>query len=120
MAVKKNTPAEQNPVQSTEVKSKVKTNMTKEELKQYVQTDEFKNMSASDQLKKIKELTGHTAKQGRPIDPNSARQKKLRNKVPGAKQGRPVDPNSARQQRLKEQAMKLLGVMDTTNTEEKK
>ena len=41
---------------------------------------------------------------GRPIDPNSERQKKLRNHVPGRPRGRPVVPGSARQKLLKERA----------------
>ena len=41
------------------------------------------------------------AQLGRPVDPNSARQKRLAS-APGKKTGRPVNPNSARQQRLAE------------------
>ena len=43
------------------------------------------------------------AQLGRPVDPNSARQKRLA-KAPGKRTGRPINPNSARQQRLAEQA----------------
>ena len=39
------------------------------------------------------------AQLGRPINPNSARQQRLKS-APGKRTGRPVDPNSARQQRL--------------------
>ena len=41
------------------------------------------------------------AQLGRPVDPTSARQKRLAS-APGVKTGRPVNPNSARQQRLAE------------------
>ena len=41
------------------------------------------------------------AKPGRPINPDSERQKRLRGEVVSeGKRGRPVNPNSARQQRL--------------------
>ena len=43
------------------------------------------------------------AQLGRPVDPNSARQKRLAS-APGKRTGRPINPNSARQQRLAEQA----------------
>ena len=39
------------------------------------------------------------AQLGRPVDPNSARQKRLAT-APGKRTGRPINPNSARQQRL--------------------
>jgi hypothetical protein len=45
------------------------------------------------------------AQLGRPVDPDSARQKRLA-KAPGKKTGRPVNPTSARQQRLRELARK--------------
>jgi hypothetical protein len=55
---------------------------------------------------------------GRPVDPTSARQKKLAEQAARAtaliaqgltpKQGRPTDPNSARQARLGEQASKII------------
>lgn len=115
MSVNKNTP-EQDIVQSTEVQQE-NTVMTQEELREYAKTEEFKAMSPSEQIRKIKELTGKTTKQGRPVDPNSARQQKLRNKVPGAKQGRPVDPTSERQKKLREQAEALLNAVSTYNTE---
>lgn len=44
-------------------------------------------------------------KRGRPVDPNSARQQRLKS-APGKKTGRPIDPNSARQQRLAEMEAK--------------
>ena len=53
---------------------------------------------------------------GRPVNPNSARQKRLaeleaKKANGGGKQGRPVNPNSERQARLKMQALnKILGV----------
>ena len=43
------------------------------------------------------------AQLGRPVDPNSARQKRLAT-APGKRTGRPINPNSARQQRLIAQA----------------
>ena len=45
------------------------------------------------------------AQLGRPVDPNSARQKRLA-KAPGKKTGRPVNPTSVRQLRLAELAIK--------------
>ena len=45
------------------------------------------------------------AQQGRPINPNSARQQRLA-KAPGKKTGRPVNQNSKRQQRLAEMEAK--------------
>ena len=42
---------------------------------------------------------------GRPVDPNSKRQKRLAT-APGRKTGRPVNPNSKRQQRLAELELK--------------
>jgi len=47
------------------------------------------------------------AQLGRPVDPNSARQKRLAT-APGKKTGRPINPNSARQQRLCEQAARAI------------
>ena len=55
------------------------------------------------QLKEMGVKYSVKAQLGRPIDPNSARQKRLA-KAPGKKTGRPINPNSARQQRLAEQA----------------
>ena len=55
------------------------------------------------QLKEMGVKYSVKAQLGRPIDPNSARQKRLA-KAPGKKTGRPITPNSARQQRLAEQA----------------
>ena len=56
------------------------------------------------QLAKIGGVTYSVKAQlGRPIDPNSARQKRLAT-APGRKTGRPIDPTSARQLRLLEQA----------------
>jgi hypothetical protein len=56
------------------------------------------------QLAKIGGVTYSVKAQlGRPVDPNSARQKRLAT-APGKKTGRPIDPTSARQLRLLEQA----------------
>ena len=55
------------------------------------------------QLKEMGVKYSVKAQLGRPVDPNSARQKRLAT-APGKKTGRPVNPNSARQQRLAEQA----------------
>ena len=56
------------------------------------------------QLAKIGGVTYSVKAQlGRPVDPNSARQKRLAT-APGKRTGRPINPNSARQQRLAEQA----------------
>ena len=43
------------------------------------------------------------AQLGRPVDPNSKRQQRLKS-APGKRTGRPINPNSKRQQRLAEQA----------------
>ena len=57
----------------------------------------------SAELKSINVQFSEKAQLGRPVDPNSARQKRLAT-APGKKTGRPVDPTSARQQRLIAQA----------------
>ena len=53
------------------------------------------------QLKEMGVKYSVKAQLGRPVDPNSARQKRLAS-APGKKTGRPINPNSARQQRLAE------------------
>ena len=53
------------------------------------------------QLKEINVQYSVKAQLGRPVDPNSARQKRLAT-APGKKTGRPINPFSARQQRLAE------------------
>ena len=59
----------------------------------------------------LAEISGVTysvkAQLGRPVDPNSARQKRLAT-APGKRTGRPINPNSARQQRLCEQAARAI------------
>ena len=55
------------------------------------------------QLKEMGVNYSVKAQLGRPVDPNSARQKRLAT-APGKRTGRPINPNSARQQRLAEQA----------------
>ena len=62
-----------------------------------VQFNPFAELKAADVQFTTKVRTG------RPIDPNSARQKRLAT-APGKKTGRPINPNSARQQRLIAQA----------------
>ena len=57
----------------------------------------------SAELKSINVQFSEKAQLGRPVDPNSARQKRLAT-APGKKTGRPIDPTSARQLRLLEQA----------------
>ena len=60
------------------------------------------------QLAKIGGVTYSVKAQlGRPVDPNSARQKRLAS-APGKRTGRPINPNSARQQRLCEQAARAI------------
>ena len=60
------------------------------------------------QLAKIGGVTYSVKAQlGRPIDPNSARQKRLAS-APGKRTGRPINPNSARQQRLAEQKARFI------------
>ena len=53
----------------------------------------------SAELKSINVQFSEKAQLGRPVDPNSARQKRLAT-APGKKTGRPINPHSARQQRL--------------------
>ena len=59
------------------------------------------------QLKEMGVNYSVKAQLGRPVDPNSARQKRLAT-APGKKTGRPVNPNSARQQRLAEQQARAI------------
>ena len=62
-----------------------------------------KTFTPSAQLKSLNVQFSNKAQLGRPVDPNSARQKRLAT-APGKKTGRPIDPTSARQLRLLEQA----------------
>ena len=62
-----------------------------------------KMFTPSAELKSINVQFSNKAQLGRPVDPNSARQKRLAT-APGRKTGRPIDPTSARQLRLLEQA----------------
>jgi len=57
------------------------------------------------QLKEMGVTYNQKAQLGRPVDPNSKRQKRLAT-APGRKTGRPVNPNSKRQQRLAELELK--------------
>ena len=57
------------------------------------------------QLKEMGVTYSQKAQLGRPVDPNSKRQKRLAT-APGRKTGRPVNPNSKRQQRLAELELK--------------
>lgn len=59
------------------------------------------------QLKEMGVKYSVKAQLGRPINPNSARQKRLAT-APGKKTGRPINPNSARQQRLAEQQARAI------------
>ena len=59
------------------------------------------------QLKTMNVQYSVKAQLGRPVDPNSARQKRLAT-APGKKTGRPINPHSARQQRLCEQAARAI------------
>ena len=52
-------------------------------------------------VEKVGEVELKVTKRGRPIDPNSKRQQRIKT-APGKKTGRPIDPNSKRQQRIKE------------------
>ena len=58
-----------------------------------------KMFTPSAELKSINVQFSNKAQLGRPVDPNSARQKRLAT-APGKKTGRPINPHSARQQRL--------------------
>ena len=57
------------------------------------------------QLKEINVQFSHKAQLGRPVNPDSARQKRLAT-APGRKTGRPINEDSVRQQRLRELAIK--------------
>ena len=57
------------------------------------------------QLNEINVQFSHKAQLGRPVNPNSARQKRLAT-APGRKTGRPINEDSVRQQRLRELAIK--------------
>ena len=57
------------------------------------------------QLKEMGVTYSQKAQLGRPVDPNSKRQKRLAT-APGRKTGRPINPNSKRQQRLAELELK--------------
>ena len=59
------------------------------------------NFTPEGQLKAINVQFSNKAQLGRPVNPNSARQKRLAT-APGKKTGRPVNPSSVRQQRLAE------------------
>ena len=80
----------------------------KEKLIQMSNKTNFNNMNnvqfkPEGQLKEMGVNYSVKAQLGRPVDPNSARQKRLAT-APGKRTGRPINPNSARQQRLAEQA----------------
>ena len=62
-----------------------------------------KTFTPSAELKSLNVEFSNKAQLGRPVDPSSARQKRLAS-APGKKTGRPINPNSARQQRLIAQA----------------
>jgi len=59
------------------------------------------NFTPEGQLKELNVQFSNKAQLGRPVNPDSARQKRLAT-APGKKTGRPVNPNSVRQQRLAE------------------
>ena len=58
-------------------------------------------------LKRLNVQYSVKAQLGRPIDPNSARQKRLAS-APGKRTGRPINPNSARQIALREAIAKAV------------
>ena len=62
-----------------------------------------KVFTPSNELKSLNVEFSNKAQLGRPVDPNSKRQKRLAT-APGKKTGRPINPTSARQQRLIAQA----------------
>ena len=63
----------------------------------------MQNVVFTNQIEGVEVEFSTKAQLGRPVDPNSARQKRLAS-APGKRTGRPVNPNSARQQRLAAQA----------------
>ena len=77
------------------------------EMKSFVAENniEVENMKKETLAAAIVEFESNKPKLGRPIDPNSARQKRLA-KVGTVKRGRPADPNSPWNKRQKELAEK--------------
>ena len=73
-----------------------------------------KMFTPSAKLKSLNVQFSNKAQLGHPVDPNSARQKRLAT-APGKKTGRPVDPNSARQIALREAAAKLVAEQPIVN-----
>jgi len=63
------------------------------------------NFTPEGQLKELNVQFSNKAQLGRPVNPDSARQKRLAT-APGRKTGRPINEDSVRQQRLRELAIK--------------
>ena len=61
----------------------------------------MENVVFTSQIEGVEVVFSTKAQQGRPVDPNSARQQRLKS-APGKRTGRKINPNSARQQRLAE------------------
>ena len=61
----------------------------------------MENVVFTNQTEGVEVVFNTKAQQGRPVDPNSARQQRLKS-APGKRTGRKINPNSARQQRLAE------------------
>ncbi len=86
--------------------SKVKTNKTSEFIKRGRPVNPNSARQAKLKLQAELKAQGVEIKRGRPVDMNSARQARLANKGKVAL-GRKVDPNSARQKRLAEREDKI-------------
>lgn len=82
-------------------------NMSYNEMKAFVADKgiEVENQKKDTLVAAIVEFENEKPKRGRPINPNSARQKRLAN-VGKVKRGRPADPNSPWNKRQKELAEK--------------
>lgn len=61
----------------------------------------MENVVFTSQIEGVEVVFSTKAQQGRPVDPNSVRQQRLKS-APGKRTGRKINPNSARQQRLAE------------------
>lgn len=61
----------------------------------------MQNVVFTSQIKGVEVVFSTKAQQGRPVDPNSVRQQRLKS-APGKRTGRKINPNSSRQQRLAE------------------
>ena len=73
-----------------------------------LQASENTELSVQEAIRLLKSELGIISKPGRPVNPNSKRQQRIRlGSVRYDKPGRPVNPTSERQKRLQEQLQSL-------------